>query len=83
MVVVLLIANTINIGADIAAMGEAGRLVVGGPASLWAIGVALFCAAAEIRIPYRAYARVLKFLTLSLFAYVALLFFVHLPGAPC
>ena len=80
LVLLLLVANTINIGADIAAMGEAGQLVVGGPAFLWAVGVALFCAVAEIRIPYRAYARVLKFLTLSLFAYVALLFVVHLPA---
>jgi Mn2+/Fe2+ NRAMP family transporter len=75
----LLAANTINIGADIAAMGEAGRLVIGGPATLWSVAVALFCAGAEIRIPYRAYARVLKFLTLSLFAYVALLAVVRLP----
>ena len=76
----LLVANTINIGADIAAMGESTTLVVGGPAALWCVLVAAFCVAAEIRIPYHSYARILKFLTLSLFAYVALLFVVHLPA---
>jgi NRAMP (natural resistance-associated macrophage protein)-like metal ion transporter len=80
LVLLLLVANTINIGADIAAMGEAGKLVAGGPATLWSVAVALFCAAAEIRIPYHTYARVLKFLTLTLFAYVALLFVLHLPA---
>ncbi len=76
----LLVANVINIGADIAAMGESARLVIGGPAAGWAIAVAVFCAVAEVAIPYRRYAGGLKVLTLCLFAYVALLFVVHLPA---
>jgi len=73
------IANTINIGADIAAMGSAMKLLIGGPALLYS---ALFAAASlllQMFIPYQRYARVLKWLTLSLFAYVATVFVVRVP----
>ncbi len=81
LVVLLLIANVLNIGADIAAMGESVRLIVGGPARLYAVLVALFCAAAEIWISYQRYVVFLKWLTLSLLTYIALLFVVHVPWA--
>ena len=80
-VVLLLIANILNIGADIAAMGEATRLILGGPAHVYAVGVALFCVVAEIWISYRRYVVLLKWLTLSLLSYIALLFVVHVPWA--
>jgi NRAMP (natural resistance-associated macrophage protein)-like metal ion transporter len=75
----LLIANTLNIAADIAAMGESLRLVVGGPVLVY---IALFgagCLAAEILIPYHTYSQYLKTLTLVLFAYVATAFTVRIP----
>lgn len=81
-VALLLVANIINLGADIGAMAEAMRLVLGaGPVPLYAIGVALFCVACEIWLAYRRYVTLLKWLTLSLFAYVALLFVVKVPWA--
>jgi NRAMP (natural resistance-associated macrophage protein)-like metal ion transporter len=75
----LLIANTLNLAADIAAMGEATRLVVGGPTLVYVAVFGVGCLAAEIMIPYHAYARYLKTLTLVLFAYVAVAFSVSIP----
>ena len=79
MVGLVLVANIINLGADIGAMGAAVSLLVGGPALLYA---ALFAAASvllEVFLPYDKYARVLKWLCLSLFAYIATVFVVHVP----
>lgn len=70
----LVVANTINIAADIAAMGETLRLVAGGPAHLYALGFGLFCAGLEVFMPYRRYAPVLKAMTLVLFVYVVAAF---------
>ena len=67
----ILIVNTINIAADLAAMGEAVELIGGGSRILYAMGFGAFCAALEIFVPYRRYAPVLKALTLVLFVYVA------------
>jgi len=77
----LLVANTLNLGADLGAMGAALRLIVGGPDRLYAVVFGLFCAGLEIYVPYHRYAGVLKWLTLSLFAYVAVAFVVHVPWA--
>ncbi len=79
MVGLLLIANTLNIAADIAAMGDALRLVAGGPILLYIGLFGIGCLAAEILIPYHRYSRFLKLLTLVLFAYVATVFSVHIP----
>lgn len=79
LVALLIIANTINIAADLAAMGEALRLVIGGPALLYAIAFGLACLVAEVLIPYHQYAGYLKFLTLVLFVYVATAFTVKVP----
>lgn len=75
----LLVANTVNIAADVAAMGDAVKLVVGGPAHLYAIGFGLVSVALQVFIPYTRYVRVLKWLTLALLAYVGTVFVVHIP----
>jgi len=75
----LLVANVINLGADIGGMADVARMLIGGPAWLHAGVIALFCATAEIWMDYRRYVVVLKWLTLTLLAYVALLFVLHLP----
>ena len=78
LVVLLLVANIINIGADLAAMGEAARLVTGWNAHAFTIFFALLSLVLQLFIPYRKYSRLLTVLTFSLFAYVALLFMVKL-----
>jgi NRAMP (natural resistance-associated macrophage protein)-like metal ion transporter len=66
----LVLANTINIGADLGAMAAAGQLLVNAPFLVWLLATALLTVALEIFVEYQQYARVLRFLTLSLFAYV-------------
>jgi NRAMP (natural resistance-associated macrophage protein)-like metal ion transporter len=78
-VTMLLVANTINVAADIAAMGEATRLVVGGPRHVYAIVFAGICLLLEVFLSYRQYVHYLKWLTLTLLAYVAVIFAVRLP----
>lgn len=78
LVILLFVANTINIGADIAAMGDAGQLVVGTNGHLLTIGFALTSLGLQLFIPYRRYAAFLKWITLCLLAYVALVFMVHM-----
>jgi Mn2+/Fe2+ NRAMP family transporter len=75
----LLVANTINIAADLVAMGEALRLVAGGSALAFAVLFGVACLVAEVLIPYHRYAGYLKFLTLVLLFYVAAAFSVHIP----
>ena len=75
----LLIANTINIAADVCAMGEALRLVVGGPAQLYAVVFGVVSLLLQVFVPYRRYVRLLKWLTLALVAYVATVFVEHIP----
>jgi NRAMP (natural resistance-associated macrophage protein)-like metal ion transporter len=75
----LFIANTINIAADIAAMGEALTLLIGGTPHLYALGFAVISLLLQVFIPYNSYVRVLKWLTLVLFAYVGIVFVVHIP----
>jgi Mn2+/Fe2+ NRAMP family transporter len=75
----LVVANTINLGADLGAMAAALKLVIGGPALLY---VALFGAVSvllEIFVRYSRYVSVLKWLTLSLFAYAGVALVVHIP----
>jgi len=72
----LVVANVINLGADIGAMAAVTHLLIGGPENLYAVVLAVFCAAAEIWLAYQRYVRLLKWLTLSLLAYIALLFVV-------
>ena len=79
MVALLVAANTINIGADLGAMADASALVLGGPTQLYLLVFALFCALTEVFAKYKRYVRLLKWLTLALFAYVATLFMVQVP----
>lgn len=78
LVALLFIANTINLGADLAAMGDAARLVAGFGQHGFTIAFALLSLGLQLFISYRRYARLLTVLTLSLFAYVAVLFMIHL-----
>jgi NRAMP (natural resistance-associated macrophage protein)-like metal ion transporter len=75
----LLIANTINIAADIAAMGEALRLLVGGSAHLYSVTFGLLCLLLQVFLRYERYVGYLKWLTLALLSYVAVVFTVHVP----
>jgi NRAMP (natural resistance-associated macrophage protein)-like metal ion transporter len=78
-VILLVLANTFNIGADIGAMGEALKLLVGGNALLYAIGFAALCVILQVFIPYTRYSVYLKWLTPVLFSYVATALVVHVP----
>jgi len=81
-VLTLLVANTINIAADLGAMGEALQLVIpGGPEHGHALFFGVLAVLMQIFIPYRYLAPILKWLTLSLFAYVAVLMAVDIPWA--
>jgi NRAMP (natural resistance-associated macrophage protein)-like metal ion transporter len=75
---ILFVSNTINIGADLAAMGQAGTLVTGWNAHAFTIGFALLSLLLQMFMSYRRYANVLKWLTLVLLSYVAVLFMVKL-----
>ena len=79
LVSLLVIANTINIAADIAAMGEATKLVIGGSSSLYIVAFGVVCIAGQVLFSYEKSVRVLKWLTLALFAYVAVLLTVQVP----
>ena len=81
LVVLLFAANTINVGADLAAMGEAGALASGVDAHALTAGFALVSLLLQLFIPYRRYAKFLKWLTLSLFAYVAVMVLVRVDWA--
>lgn len=78
LVALLFTANTINIGADLAAMGDAAALVAGGGSHGFTVAAALVSLTLQLFVPYRRYASLLKWVTLSLFTYVALLFVVHI-----
>jgi NRAMP (natural resistance-associated macrophage protein)-like metal ion transporter len=79
LVFLLVFANTFNIAADIAAMGEALALVIGGLKHEHALIFASVSTLLQVFVPYRRYAPVLKFLTLTLFAYVATALTVKIP----
>ena len=79
MVLLLLIANTINIAADIAAMGGALQLVVGGGHHFHSVAFGVITVLLQVFVPYRTLAPILKWLTLCLFAYVIAVFMVQVP----
>lgn len=81
LVSLLLVANTVNIGADLVAMADSTALLLGGPRHAYIIGFGLVCVVLQVYISYARYVRVLKWLTLSLFAYVGVAFTVDLPWA--
>ena len=75
----LLAANTINIAADIGAMGAALKLLLGGPAHWYAIGFGAGSLLLQVFVPFPRYAPILKILTLALFAYVGTVLVVKVP----
>jgi NRAMP (natural resistance-associated macrophage protein)-like metal ion transporter len=75
----LVLANVINIGADLGAMGSALQLLIGGPVAVYIAVFALVTAGLEIFVRYSRYVSVLKYLTLALLAYVATVFVVAVP----
>ena len=79
LVALLVAANTINLGADLGAMAAALKLLIGGPALLYVAGFAVLTAGLEIFMRYSRYVSALKWLTLTLFAYVGVAFVVKTP----
>jgi NRAMP (natural resistance-associated macrophage protein)-like metal ion transporter len=77
----LLVANTINIGADIGAMADALALLIGGPRHAYIVAIGVICVVLQVFVSYVKYVRVLKWLTLSLFSYVGVVFVVDIPWA--
>lgn len=75
----LLVANTINIAADIAAMGQAVSLLTGGGSHWYAAAAGLLSLLLQVLLPYHRYVNVLKWLTLALFAYVLTAISLQLP----
>jgi NRAMP (natural resistance-associated macrophage protein)-like metal ion transporter len=75
----LVVANTINIAADIGAMGEAVRIMIGGKHAVYVIGFGALCIAIQVFFSYERIVRILKWLTLVLFAYVAVILSVSVP----
>ncbi|HTR59471.1 MAG TPA: divalent metal cation transporter [Casimicrobiaceae bacterium] len=78
-VALLVVANTINIAADIAAMGESLQLVVGGPPHVYAVFFGLLCLLLQVFLTYQRYVRYLKWLTLALLSYVLLVLTIQIP----
>ena len=75
----LVFANVINLGADLGAMAAALRLILPGPQWAYVAAFAVLVAVLEVFMRYASYASVLRWLTLSLFAYVATVFVVGVP----
>ncbi len=80
-VILLLIANVINLGADLGAMGAVLALIVPGPVLGFTVAFGVISVLLEVFLSYSAYARVLKWTTLSLFAYVGVVFVAQVPLA--
>jgi Mn2+/Fe2+ NRAMP family transporter len=78
LVLLLFVANTVNLGADLAAMGAAAQLLAGGNNHLFTVAFAVFSLIAIIYIPYNRYVGLLKWFTFSLFAYVGVVFTVRI-----
>jgi NRAMP (natural resistance-associated macrophage protein)-like metal ion transporter len=78
-VLLLIVANTINIAADIAAMGEALQLVIGGPSHVYVVIFGVVCLLLQVFLTYQRYVRYLKWLTLALLSYVALVLTIEIP----
>lgn len=78
-VTLLFVANIINLSADIGAMGAAMKLLIGGPAAVYAAAFAVVSVLLQVWIPFKSYSPLLKVLTLSLFAYVGTVFVIDVP----
>jgi NRAMP (natural resistance-associated macrophage protein)-like metal ion transporter len=80
-VLLLLIANVINLGADLSAMGDSLKLLIGGSAARYTVVFGFVCVGLEIFLDYRVYSSVLKWTALSLFTYIAVAAVAHIPWA--
>ncbi|RKE37936.1 Mn2+/Fe2+ NRAMP family transporter [Paraburkholderia sp. BL23I1N1] len=78
-VLLLLVANVLNIAADVAAMGEVAELVSGIDRHLMTACFVFGTLLLQVFVPYHRYVFFLKWLTVSLLAYAAVLFTVHVP----
>lgn len=75
----LFMANIINIGANLGAMGDAVALLVGGPRLVYVIAFGILCTSMEVFMKYTRYVSILKWLTIALFSYIATMFAVDIP----
>ena len=80
-VILLMTANTINIGADLGAMGEATSHLIGGPRFVYVVAYGVLCVLLEVFVRYTRYVSVLKWLTIVLFAYFGTVLVVKVPWA--
>lgn len=80
-VLLLLVANIINLGADLSAMGAALALLTGGPSALYTLLFGVFCVVVEVFLDYARYSAVLKWTTLSLLSYFAVVMVAGVPWA--
>lgn len=78
-VIMLLVANVINLGADLGAMGAVVALLIPGPVLAYTVGFGVVSVLLEVFLSYDSYARVLKWATLSLFAYVGVVLVADVP----
>jgi NRAMP (natural resistance-associated macrophage protein)-like metal ion transporter len=78
-VTLLLVANIVNLGADLSAMGAALALLVGGPSAIYTLLFGIVCIVLEVALSYPRYAAILKWTTLSLFTYVAVVAVANVP----
>ena len=75
-VFILFFANTINIGADLGAMASSAQLLVKLPFVVWIVLITSLTLSLEVFVPYPKYARILKYLTFSLFSYIIAVFVI-------
>ena len=80
-VMLVVVANVINLGADLSAMGDSAAMVLHGRPAWYAVGFGIVSLLLQVFLPYQRYVRVLKWLTLSLFAYVGVVFAVDVDWA--
>ena len=78
-ITLLLLANTINIAADIGAMGAALTLLIGGPTHWYVVGFGVVSVVLQVFVPFPRYSPILKALTLALLAYVDTAFVIEIP----
>src|SRR5581483_1405355 len=79
LVILLLVSNIFNLGADISAMGSAATLVIGGPMRFYAVGFTAVSILLQVFVPYHRYSNILKWLTFVILAYIGVVFFVRIP----
>jgi NRAMP (natural resistance-associated macrophage protein)-like metal ion transporter len=81
-VLLVVAANTFNIGSDIGAMAASMRLLVPGvPFAVLAVGFAVVIVVLEVFVAYRVYIRILKWLAIALFSYLVTAFLIAVPWA--